>query len=155
YLEGGLPPVLVCTHALPDPDLMHLLAEQTGTKARAITRPQGVRRTWLEQAARNAEMALARMLTESGARAQRTHALAQVLELDTGEADLDALHIECFDLSHTAGEATQASCVVYKHHDMQSSPYRRYNIEDVQPGDDYAARRPVLKPRLSLRAARQ
>src|SRR5690606_42121572 len=66
YLEGGLPPVLVCTHDVPDPDLMHLLAEQTGTKARVITRPQGVRRTWLEQAARNAEMALARMLTESG-----------------------------------------------------------------------------------------
>lgn len=149
YVDGGLPAVLVCSHKLPDAGLMSLLAEQTGVKARVLVRPQGVRRTWLEQAQRNAEMALARMLTESSARSARTLALAEALNLDTDEAALEAMHIECFDISHTAGEATQASCVVYKNHEMQPSLYRRYNIAGVKAGDDYAAMRQVLTRRFS------
>src|SRR5690606_22577677 len=85
YVDGGLPPVLVCSHKLPDASLMTLLAEQTGVKARVLVRPQGMRRSWLEQAQRNAEMALARMLTESSARSARTLALAEALNLDTDE----------------------------------------------------------------------
>jgi excinuclease ABC subunit C len=147
YVESAMPPVLVCSHSLPDASLMRLLAEQTGVKARVLTKPQGVRKSWLEQAQKNAEIALARALTESGARVARTLALAETLELDTDEAALDAMHIECFDISHTAGEATQASCVVYKHHAMQPSLYRRYNIAGITPGDDYAAMRQVLTRR--------
>jgi excinuclease ABC subunit C len=149
YVDSALPAVLVCSHSLPDPTLIDLLAEQANTRSRVLTRPQGVRRSWLEQALKNAEMALARALTESGARAQRTLALAEALELDTDEAALDALHIECFDISHTAGEATQASCVVFEHHDMQPSLYRRYNIGGITPGDDYAAMRQVLTRRFA------
>src|SRR5690606_25064654 len=149
YVDGGLPPVLVCSHKLPDASLMTLLAEQTGVKARVLVRPQGMRRSWLEQAQRNAEMALARMLTESSARSARTLALAEALNLDTDETALAAMHIECFDISHTAGEATQASCVVYKNHEMQPSLYRRYNIAGVKAGDDYAAMRQVLARRFS------
>ncbi len=149
YAESGMPAVLVCSHPLPDPDLIALVAERTGVKARVIVKPQGVRKTWLEQALKNAGMALARLLTESSARAARTQALATVLELDTDEAALDALHVECFDISHTSGEATQASCVVYRHHDMQPSLYRRYNIAGIIPGDDYAAMRQVLTRRFS------
>ncbi|RTZ41020.1 excinuclease ABC subunit UvrC [Candidimonas sp. SYP-B2681] len=149
YVDNGMPAVLVCSHPLPDPELISLLAEQTGVKARVIIKPQGMYKTWSEQAMKNAEMALARVLTESTARAARTLALAQVLDLDTDEAFLDALHIECFDISHTAGEATQASCVVYRHHDMQPSLYRRYNIAGITPGDDYAAMRQVLTRRFS------
>ena len=149
YLDSSMPAVLVCSHALPDPGLIALLAEQTGVNARVLTKPQGIRKTWLEQAQKNAEMALARLLTESTARAARTLALAETLDLDTDEAELDAIHIECFDISHTSGEATQASCVVYKHHAMQPSLYRRYNIAGITPGDDYAAMRQVLTRRFT------
>ena len=149
YLDHVMPPVLVCSHALSDPDLLALLAERTarGGRARLLVRPQGVRKTWLEQACRNAEIALTRALSESGARASRTAALAQILELDMDESALEALQIECFDISHTAGEATQASCVVYRNHAMQPSLYRRYNIAGITPGDDYAAMRQVLTRR--------
>jgi excinuclease ABC subunit C len=147
YVDHPVPAVIVGSHALPDTELIELIAESKSAKTRFISRPQGVRRAWLEQATRNAEMALGSALLESGARSARTLALAEALDLDTDPIALEALHIECFDISHTAGEATQASCVVYAHHAMQASMYRRYNIAGITPGDDYAAMRQVLSRR--------
>lgn len=147
YVDHPLPAVIVGSHPLPDAALIDLIAESKATKSRFMSRPQGVRRSWLEQATRNAEMALGSALLESGARSARTLALAEALDLDTDPVALEALHIECFDISHTAGEATQASCVVYSSHAMQPSLYRRYNIAGITPGDDYAAMRQVLTRR--------
>ena len=147
YVDHPLPAVIVGSHPLPDAELIDLIAESKSTKSRFMSRPQGVRRAWLEQATRNAEMALGSALLESGARSARTLALAEALDLDTDPLALDALHIECFDISHTAGEATQASCVIYSSHAMQPSLYRRYNIAGITPGDDYAAMRQVLTRR--------
>lgn len=149
YIERPLPPVIVSTHSIEDPELLAIVAEQTGMKTRVLTRPQGMRKSWLEQAVANAELALSRLLNESMSRAARTLALAEQLGLDTDTESLENLHIEGFDISHTSGEATQASCVVYKNHAMQPSLYRRYNIVGITEGDDYAAMRQVLQRRFA------
>jgi len=147
YIEHALPAVIVASHAPKDESIVALLSAAGNSKCRLLTRAQGVKRSWLEQAGQNAELSLTRALTEGGARHARTLALMETLGLDTDEQSLDGLSIECFDISHTAGEATQASCVIFKHHEMQPSLYRRYNIEGITPGDDYAAMRQVLTRR--------
>lgn len=134
YLERPVPAAIVVGEEIDAVELEQLLSEHAKRRVHVVTRPAGERRAWLEMANENARQALKARLSQQSTQEARLVALREALGLpDTTQ------RIECFDVSHTMGEATVAACVVYDRLEMRPGEYRRYNIEGVTPGDDYAA----------------
>ncbi len=142
YLSREVPPLIVLNHELDTEALTGALSEQSGRPITLTTRTTGERRMWVTMAQTNATLALEQKLSMQSTQEARLLALHQALGLP-----VSAQRIECFDISHTLGEATVASCVVYDKGCMQKSQYRRYNIARAKAGDDYAAMREVLDRR--------
>jgi excinuclease ABC subunit C len=148
YVAQNTPPLIVTSMKISTDVLEEALSEQAGRKIKINTNPIGDKRVWLKMAQTNAELALSQRAATTANQTEKILALREALHLpDTVE------RIECFDISHTMGEATVASCVVFDKGDMQNSEYRRYNITGITPGDDYAAMRDVLTRRYKKVAA--
>jgi len=142
YVNRQVPAIIVVGAEFDAQETETALAEQAGHAVQVVTRAQGQRRAWLEMAQKNAQLALSQRLSHASNQEVRLAALREALGLPES-----VQRIECFDISHTQGEATVASCVVYDRFDLRNSEYRRYNITGIQPGDDYAAMRSVLQRR--------
>lgn len=142
YASGGAPPLIVIGSELAGESLAQFLSEQSGHKVQLVVNPAGERRVWLDMALKNAQLGAQQQLSLHASQEARLLALQQALG-----ATEAIRRIECFDVSHTMGEATVASCVVYDQAAMQKSEYRRFNISGIEPGDDYAAMRDVLSRR--------
>ncbi|MGK3129827.1 excinuclease ABC subunit UvrC [Pantoea sp. C8B4] len=146
YLQGSeartLPADILLDFSLPERELLaDSLSELAGRKVNIQSKPRGDRARYLKLARTNAATALTTKLSQHSTIQQRLAALAVFLELDIIK------RMECFDISHTMGEQTIASCVVFNRDGPLRSDYRRYNIEGITPGDDYAAMNQVLRRR--------
>ena len=139
YANLPVPPRIVATIA---PSKVRAVLEELGKHAAVVEPRIEIEKGWVEMAERNAEVTIRARMASSDRSQSRLEALQAALELPEPPA-----RIECFDISHTMGEATVASCVVCEHGAMKRSEYRRYNIKDITPGDDYAAMRQVLTRR--------
>ncbi len=142
YLQAPAPSVIVIEAGAGVDELAALLTQHAGRPVQIVTRPQTERRAWLEMAARNAELALAQRTRERGTQESRLASMREALALSPA-----VQRIECFDVSHTMGEAPVAACVIYDQLRMRNGEYRRYNITGVTPGDDYGALRSALQRR--------
>ena len=142
YLTADPPPAVIVNADVAGAVFEQLLSAHAGHKVQVVVNPAGERRIWLEMAVKNAALGAQQQLGLHATQGARLQALQQAL----GAAEA-IQRIECFDISHTMGEATVASCVVYDRAAMQKSEYRRFNIEGIAPGDDYAAMRDVLSRR--------
>ncbi len=143
YIELRPPREIVLTHALDDRELLEAaLSEQSGRKVEIKSSVRGDRARYLDLARRNAALALAQHIGSSASQRARIESLQELLGMNAPPK-----RMECFDISHTMGEATVASCVVFDAEGPVRAQYRRYNIAGITPGDDYAAMRQVLERR--------
>jgi excinuclease ABC subunit C len=134
YAQQPVPGRVIADQVENGADVEALLGDIAGRAVKLVTKPIGENRTWAEMARRNAALALGQRLATQATQETRVTALQEFLGSET-----PIQRIECFDISHTMGEAPVASCVVYDKGAMQNSEYRRYNVKGVDPGDDYAA----------------
>ena len=142
YLIHPIPTRIYLNQALPDGEVASALAELAGRPVPMVEPRLTLQKVWVQMAEQNAKLAiLARRntLSRQSVRLEAVHELL-ALEVDEGQET----RIECFDISHTQGESTVASCVVYQGDGMRKAEYRRFNIKDIQPGDDYAAIRQAV-----------
>ena len=142
YLGKSKPDIIISNFPVPDA-LKEALEGEHGKQMQFVTKTIGERKVWLKMAEQNAQMAIAQRRLQQSSQQHRIDELAKILNMNSDDLN----RLECFDISHTQGEATIASCVVYDEQNIQPSQYRRYNITTAKPGDDYAAMREVLTRR--------
>jgi len=142
YVERPVPPTIVVPDIEADEALAEVLSAQSGQKVEIVGNPGGERRVWLAMALQNATLAIRQKLAQKATQEDRLAALQEALGLPPS-----AQRIECFDVSHTMGEAAVASCVIFDRLAMQTSEYRRFNVTPAAAGDDYAAMREALTRR--------
>jgi len=142
YLHREVPPLIVLNRELDARALAQLLSEQAGHKVQISTAVTGAWRAWIEMAHTNAQVAIGQRLHLQSTQEARLASLHEALGLPPS-----AQRIECFDVSHTFGEAAVASCVVWDDGGMKQGEYRHYNLQGVAAGDDYGAMRQVLDRR--------
>ena len=142
YLQREVPPLILVNRDVDGEVLAHLLTEQAGHPVQISAATLGEGRAWVDMAQTNARVAIGQRRHVHATQEARLAALQEALGLPA-----TTQRIECFDISHTGGEATVASCVVWDEGAMRNDQYRRYNIQGVAPGDDYGAMRQVLDRR--------
>ena len=143
YIQGDIPAEIILSHELEEQSLIEqVLSEQTQRKIKLSSHVRSDRARWLDMALKNAESALITRMSSRAGMVKRFEALQEALQLDELPTRL-----ECFDISHTSGEATVASCVVFTLEGAFKQDYRKFNIEGIEPGDDYAAMRQALQRR--------
>jgi excinuclease ABC subunit C len=145
YLDQPPPREILLSHALPERTLLEqALSTRSGRRIRLVARPRGARQRLLQIAQATLSQALAARLASRATAEERLQDLQTALRLDSPPQ-----RIECFDISHTGGERAVASCVVFANGAPDKAGYRRFNIEGVQPGDDYAALRQAISRRFA------
>ncbi len=142
YLDKEVPVEIVVSEDLEEADVVaQALRQRSGHRVAISAKVRGERARWLEMALSNAHHALAAQLSSQSGLRRRFQALQEVLQV------FPLTRMECFDISHSQGEATVASCVVFNEAGPLKSEYRRYNITKITPGDDYGAMRQALTRR--------
>ncbi|HEX8011912.1 MAG TPA: excinuclease ABC subunit UvrC [Casimicrobiaceae bacterium] len=144
YLELPVPPTIIATDAAEGALLAEVLSAQSGRAVEIVTNPGGERRVWMTMAVQNAQFAIRQKLAQKATQDERLAALQEALALPS-----TVQRIECFDVSHTMGEAAVASCVIFDRLAMQTGEYRRFNVKPPIGGDDYAAMREALTRRVA------
>jgi excinuclease ABC subunit C len=142
YTNQTIPKLIVTQQYVNQSLLSEFFKLNYDIEVKVINKAIGDKRVWLAMAQKNAQIALKQKLMQSETQENRVEALKAIFNLSESFS-----RIECFDISHTMGEGTVASCVVFDKGNLQNKEYRRFNIEDITPGDDYGAMREVLTRR--------